>query len=104
MWDRQRMYTVHSFMCWTSARVKNLLTNLQKRIDMKKAIYLSAVFFIAVAAVIVSCSKSIEGRTDNAPALAPANIDLNAGTWKPVLLTSATEFAVPAPGATNTPD
>ncbi|MEO8403342.1 MAG: vanadium-dependent haloperoxidase [Chitinophagaceae bacterium] len=71
---------------------------------MKKAIYLSAVVFIAVVAVIVSCSKSIEGRTDNAPALAPANIDLNAGTWKPVLLTSASEFAVPAPAATNTPD
>jgi hypothetical protein len=50
------------------------------------------------------CSKDITGRTDNAPALAPAKTDLNAGTWKTVLLTTPDEFAVAAPGAINTPD
>ncbi len=54
--------------------------------------------------VVLSCSKAITERTDNAPALAPANQDLNAGAWKTVLLASPTEIAVPAPIATNTPD
>ena len=42
--------------------------------------------------------------TDNIAALNPVNIDLNAGTWKPILLTGPTEFAVAAPAATTTPD
>ena len=58
----------------------------------------------ATAILLVSCSKDIVGRTDNAPALTPANIDLNAGAWKPILLTGPSEFAVAAPAATTTPD
>ena len=54
--------------------------------------------------LVTSCSKSVDERTDNAPALAPSNIDLDAGNWKPVLLASASEFNVPAPAASNTPD
>ena len=33
-----------------------------------------------------SCSKKIEGRTDNAPALNPSNLDIDAGSWKTVLI------------------
>ena len=51
-----------------------------------------------------SCSKEVEGRTDNIPALNPRNTDLNAGTWKPVLLTSPAEFAVATPALTTSPD
>ena len=51
-----------------------------------------------------SCSKEVEGRTDNIPALNPMNTDLNAGTWKPVLLTSPAEFAVATPALTTSPD
>jgi hypothetical protein len=54
--------------------------------------------------VVLSCSKAITERTDNAPALAPINQDINAGIWKTVLLTSPTEIGVPPPGATATPD
>lgn len=54
--------------------------------------------------MLVSCNKEVEGTTDNTPALMPANIDINAGTWKPVLLTTPTEFPVASPAATNTPD
>jgi len=50
------------------------------------------------------CSKDITGRTDDAPALTPAKTDLDAGIWKTILLTTANEFAVAAPVATNTPD
>ena len=61
--------------------------------------------FIAVmfSVIEISCSKKIQGRTDEAPMLAPSNIDINAGTWKPVLLTGPTEFPVAIPAAVNTP-
>ena len=36
--------------------------------------------------------------------LNPANLDADAGDWIPILLTSATEFAVAAPVDTNTPE
>ena len=54
--------------------------------------------------VLFSCSKSITESTDDAPALAPLNMDLNAGTWKPVLLTDPAEIAVAAPVATTSPE
>ncbi|MES1221542.1 MAG: PA-phosphatase, partial [Bacteroidota bacterium] len=71
---------------------------------MKRIIFFSSIIFAVTTIFIVSCNKDIEGRTDNATALSPANIDLNAGVWKPVLLTGPTEFAVAAPSATTTPD
>ena len=71
---------------------------------MKKICALPIVFIAAIAIVFFSCSKDIEGRTDNAPALNPSNVDLNAGTWKTVLLTGPDEFAIAAPVAITTPD
>jgi hypothetical protein len=94
---------VLSFMFLTSGPKQNR-KNLQKQSDMKKIIFSCSVLFAATTITIVSCNKDIEGRTDNTPALAPVNIDANAGTWKPVLLTGPTEFAVAAPIATTTPD
>lgn len=52
---------------------------------------------------MVSCSKNIEGRTYNAPALTPANIDLEAGSWKTVLLTRPDTFLLPVPSAITLP-
>jgi len=71
---------------------------------MKKMFLFLSIITGGVFILISSCSKEVEGRTDNVSALSPTNIDLNAGTWKPILLTSANEFAVAAPIATNTPD
>ncbi len=70
-----------------------------------KKIYLRYFYIIATPVLfMLSCSKDITGRTDDTPALTPANIDLNAGAWKPVLLTGPTEFPVVAPIATTSPD
>ncbi|RYG06526.1 MAG: phosphatase PAP2 family protein [Chitinophagaceae bacterium] len=71
---------------------------------MKKII--TGISIVAITAMFLpmSCSKDTEGRTDNLPALTPANNDVEAGTWKTVLLTSASEIPVAAPGATATPD
>jgi hypothetical protein len=70
-----------------------------------KKIFLPATIIIAVSVtLIVACKKEVESRTDNIASLNPVNIDLNAGIWKPILLTGPTEFAVPAPIATTSPD
>lgn len=70
---------------------------------MKKI--LSAFVVIAGSCLFfASCTKNIVERTDNAPALTPLNLDIDAGNWKTVLLTAPTDVAVPAPIATNTPD
>ena len=71
---------------------------------MKKIFFLSVIVVAAFITIFVGCNKDVEGRTENIAALQPVNIDLNAGTWKPVLLTAPDEFAVPAPSATTTPD
>ena len=72
---------------------------------MKRKITIIVVFALVLSTVVFwSCNKSDLGdRTHAFPALQPANLDLNAGTWNPVLLTSADEFAVQAPVAINTP-
>jgi PAP2 superfamily len=71
---------------------------------MKKIFFLPLVL-TGISLILVSCNKDIVGRTDNTPGLNPANIDIDAGGWKTVLLAGQTDFpVVPAPVATNTPD
>lgn len=61
-------------------------------------------FFIGACALLfVACNKTPEDRSESFPALAPANIDIQAGTWKPLLLTKADEVSLPAPQAANSP-
>jgi hypothetical protein len=42
-------------------------------------------------------------RNNQFQALSPAKLDLNADTWKPVLLTGVTQFPVTAPDAISSP-
>ncbi|MCR8556649.1 phosphatase PAP2 family protein [Mucilaginibacter sp. BJC16-A38] len=58
---------------------------------------------LTVTALLASCHKAVVDRTTLYPALAPANIDLNADSWKPVLIKDASVFNVPAPDATTSP-
>lgn len=51
---------------------------------------------------VVACNKSITNVNSNLSPLNPASEDLNAGTWKLVLLSRPDTFAVAAPAATNT--
>lgn len=53
--------------------------------------------------VQMSCSKNAPNTTDEAPLLAPAKTDIDAGVWQPILLTGPTEFPVAAPAAVTTP-
>lgn len=69
-----------------------------------KRIFIPLQLFVFTFLFSLSCSKSVSDRSLDFPALAPVNIDINAGTWKPLLLSAANEIAVPAPIATNTPE
>jgi hypothetical protein len=72
-------------------------------IKMKKTLrYIVPTLFLG-AAFISSCKKDITDRTSLYPALAPANIDLNADTWKPVLVTDFSVLNISAPDAITSP-
>jgi hypothetical protein len=77
-------------------------TPTQKRFDMKKQF----IFILTIVVLIgwgTGCSKNIDEAHLDYPGLNPAKNDLNAGTWKPILLTTPDEIAVAAPVAINTP-
>ena len=56
---------------------------------------------VAAGITLVACNKNVSNRTADLPALNPANQDINAGSWKPLLLSRPDTFAVAAPAATN---
>lgn len=66
---------------------------------MKKATSYIALSLLLSSSLFVACKKHITGRTDDVEALAPASTDINAGTWKMVLLTRPDTFAVATPAA-----
>jgi hypothetical protein len=66
---------------------------------MKKILWASVLVISGIVVIQLSCSKSIHGRTDNLAPLAPAKTDIDAGNWKPVLLTAPTDIVVAAPAA-----
>jgi membrane-associated phospholipid phosphatase len=68
---------------------------------MKKIFLSIAIVAAAASVILVACSKKVTGVTDNLAPLNPANIDLNAGTWKTVLLTNLDSFPVAVPAATS---
>ncbi|WP_395066052.1 phosphatase PAP2 family protein [Flavobacterium sp.] len=45
----------------------------------------------------ISCNDDLVERNQQYPQLNPTNADANAGTWRPILLTTADEFSVDAP-------
>jgi hypothetical protein len=72
-------------------------TNLKMK---SKIISIVSVFLIVSQ---FSCNKEIEERNNQFPQLNPSNPDANAGTWTPLLLTTASEFSLDPPIATNNP-
>jgi PAP2 superfamily len=71
---------------------------------MKYNFYKTILAACVITCTQFACSKNIAGKTDELAPLQPAKTDIDAGNWKPILLTAANEFAVAAPAATNTPD
>lgn len=85
-----------------AAREKNHIIIL-KPFKMKKLINPLIILLAAFIVMQTSCSKKVSGRTDDAQALQPSNLDLEAGKWKLVLLSKPDQFEVIAPIATNSP-
>lgn len=71
---------------------------------MKNKFIIAALALGLSSIIIISCSKEINDRTADLPALKPASADANAGTWKPLLLSNGGEIDLPAPLATTSPD
>ena len=69
---------------------------------MKKSIFYCGCI-IVMFSWGTGCSKDIDEKHLSYPVLNPLKTDLDAGTWKTILLTTPDEFAVPAPVATNNP-
>ena len=66
---------------------------------MQRIAYFALIILLATTA----CNKNVSDRTANLPSLQPANQDLNAGSWKLILLSRPDSFAVATPAATNSP-
>jgi len=71
---------------------------------MKKIFLFISLVTVTAIAVFNSCSKKLDEANLAYPLLNPSKADGNAGTWKPILLASASEFPCPAPIATTSPD
>ena len=63
------------------------------------------IFFLAIGALFLTtaCNKSVSNSTTGLAPLTPTSEDLNAGSWKPILLTRPDTFAVATPVATTSP-
>ncbi len=68
-----------------------------------KKIFFSFPVLAALMLIASGCQKEVSNRTANLPAAQTGNIDLNAGTWKTVLLSRPDSFVVAAPVATTSP-
>ncbi|MEP6713149.1 MAG: phosphatase PAP2 family protein [Ferruginibacter sp.] len=68
---------------------------------MKKIFFSILLFSFFIT--IQSCNKNLDEYNASFPALNPVKNDLSAGTWKPILLIAADEFAVAAPILTTSP-
>jgi hypothetical protein len=69
----------------------------------RQILYVMPLLAITASVFLGSCKKGVIDRTTLYPALAPANIDLNADTWKPVLIADPSVFNVAAPDGTASP-
>jgi hypothetical protein len=70
---------------------------------MRKTLLHQVLICFSVILLFGSCKKNITERTDLYPSLSPLNNDLNAGNWKPVLITNPDAYTVPAPDALTSP-
>ena len=60
-----------------------------------KSIYL--ITFFGLLLITTSCNQDVTSENLKFPSLAPVNADADAGNWKPILLSSKTEYSIPAP-------
>lgn len=64
----------------------------------------SIIHIATVILVLYACSKEINERNLQYPAIDPVRADADAGTWKPILLTAPNEFPCSTPISSSSPD
>jgi len=67
--------------------------------SLKKTRVASIATSVLLTALVFSCNKTVD--EPGASINEPSNLDANAGTWKPYILSSSSEVAVEAPKASN---
>jgi len=75
---------------------ENTLNNLTMK---RRIIFTMPLMVLAAVVFLGSCNKAVFDRTTVYPSLSPSKLDLNADTWKPVLISNFSAFTVPAPDA-----
>ncbi len=70
---------------------------------MKRLLKLTSLAALVGIASLSACKKAVIDRTTEYKVLAPSNEDLNADTWKPVLLSNFNSLTVAAPDAVTSP-
>ncbi len=68
-----------------------------KNIFSSKLFQFSSIVLIFSAFIFVACDKSVERDGTELDPLVPTKVDADAGTWKPMLLQSATDVSLAAP-------
>jgi hypothetical protein len=61
--------------------------------------YITILLVLPAIVFLSSCNKEVVDRTTQLPVLRPSSEDLDADTWKPVLVTNPSAFTVAAPDA-----
>jgi hypothetical protein len=76
---------------------------MQNTLNMRSKwnVGLGLMILAAAIAPAIGCNKSVSDRTANLAPLSPSNEDINAGSWKLILLSRPDSFAVATPAATN---
>jgi hypothetical protein len=66
---------------------------------MKRFTFYTMLLVLTAPVFLASCNKQVIDRTTTYAALKPSKLDMNADTWKPVLVSNPSAFTVAAPDA-----
>ena len=69
---------------------------------MKSIKFYVALMIVTVLSIVISCNKDLNSNPEGLVPLVPANLDPTAGTWRFIVMTSATQIALAAPAADTT--
>lgn len=65
---------------------------------------INSYIYLGICALFtIACNKNVEEANVDYPALQPVNLELEAKNWQPFVLTSISDFPIPAPEAVTSP-
>src|SRR3954464_15336133 len=91
MSDRLLRLLADCFILSSSPKTKKLQNNTVMK---NYKLYIASLVIVLVT--VVGCDKEVQSEQNLKP-LTPSDVDANAGTWKPILLTSNNQITVAPP-------